>query len=59
MGKKTKSQSVKPNASEPAPAAPFLGAKASIDPSLASLFEQSVRIYLSSDGHLANILFRL
>ncbi|KAL4802907.1 hypothetical protein BDV18DRAFT_145796 [Aspergillus unguis] len=41
MGKKSKSQTEAPAPSGVAPSMPFLGGKASVDPSLASLFEQS------------------
>ena len=46
MGKKNKSQPAKGSQSDAAPAAsglPFLAGKASVDPTVSSLFEQSVR----------------
>lgn len=44
MGKKSKSQGGTPAVSSTGSSLPFLGGNASVDPSLASLFEQSVRI---------------
>jgi hypothetical protein len=44
MSKKSKSQAGEASLSSAGSSLPFLGAKASVDPTLASLFDKSVRI---------------
>lgn len=46
MGKKSKSQAVKPDAAQSSTNTSFLGGNASVDPALVSLFEQSVRCHI-------------